>query len=988
MSIDSFDSSFTLTLLPLVDNDANADNSSTITAIAKVTRNNHLLADENITFQLLNTKAVFIDSNRQVTSGNTGATGRVTKKFKSWEVAGGKIIAYMTNNISVNAGPEEFTFKEWRPPYDAIIVLTLENNDALSDGKDAIIAKVTVTASDGVTPLSGVKVNFELLDNDTANFIDSGEDRTWGLTTEKGQIKKSFTDSSAETGEVHVFITSDGGDKISAPDKSFQFKPLEPDRIQLSLKNNGAIAGGGKNTVLATVTNKGVLMPDQTVHFSLPDSSAVFVDSNETSNGYSVTSGITGKDGTVSKDFTDTIWQEGTIHAYIAIPGQPLDKVDDDKIFLFIEPPGLQIDLKPLQVKLLSSGNWVNGSDAPADGNSAIQVTAVVTAENEHGCRLPLQNVVVKFHLPKAGHAIFTAPQSPYTITGQTNSQGEVSQQFTCEYIESVNFLEANRTVTAYISGHKDQQLKSSQAFTFSDPWQDVAQLTASFNSNPSATIYANGLHQAVYRLSFVLASASGTRLNTHNQPTLQDVISQVKLIDFYSKNELGTGSLSAVHYSRTPNIYQKNLEFSNIPSETIVDDNSDHINNGVVFLTYYITCDPEKILDILQTGVAITPGNSSKTIYNASGEKFNIPVTLKLMQAVNYNSNLISLQGKHSIHPGESENDQELANPGGIEPAGNFWRQWDYTLKLQDNIDNLRLFQCILDTNSTLPSDYVFASRSNVIYNNQAYFWPNNVHDANGNSLPSQNTYTVKSPGTPEQKINIPADENTMLYFTIYSTFGHINSGGYKYHPVNFSLYDQYGNSGKFSISPIDIPLIYNYETIANLNFIKDGFTTAQPSEAPGEISDIFIMTDFQSEQTIGICDDKTIIRWTGGPPLDTKSSRITFTIKPNAAQSDNPQRIFQIQHKIGDIANYLSIKGSNNPVILTTDMNNAKTWYLKPIWQDNYIVISDYSYPGNNSWYPANASETRTGEHVFVFLSPYHNKDNSFRWSFIASK
>ncbi|CRX97093.1 Ig-like domain-containing protein [Yersinia enterocolitica] len=980
MSTNSFDSSMTCkwSTPPLTDDGANADNVSKITAAVIVAQGDSALYNKSVTFEIIDNPGVFFDNNKTSSDSLSNVNGIATKLFKSAVVGTGKITAYLTDNPLISAGIQNFEFKEWQPSA-ALVTTVIINNGADMGGNDPITVAATVTDKNGKAPLSGVRVHFELLDSedDTALFSDTTTSKSQGITDVNGEISKLFIDSVAETGSVHVYVSSSGGDKIPATDKPFQFSPIQADSMQLSLSNDGAFAGGEKITVKASLTNKGNPLPSQKVNFILPDSSAVFVDGTINNDGYSITSGVTGPEGTVSKEFTDNVWEEGTVNASTVVSGSQQVPLNQDKKFLFNEPPSLQIELQPLQVKSLSTGEWISGSDAAADGKTQIQVTAQVSVADDRGIRGPLADVEGVFLLPTAEHAIFVDPNNPYKISGKTNSKGEISQQFTSEYIESTS---SANIVTGYISGHNGSQLSKSLPYSFSDPWQDVAQITASLSGLSSASIYTNGLHQAVYQLSFVLASAGGTRLNSHNQPTVKDVINRVKLVDFNNKNqELGTGILASWQYTLEPNDFDKQLASSVALVEAQWDDSSARIDNGVAYITYYITCKSTESLNRLQIGLAISPTGSSQIIYDAVNEKIEKFVTINLMAEINYYRSNLSLLGKHQKHPGESDSDDQLAMPNGIEPDGNFWRQWDYTLAISDNSELRKIRKCLLISELNLPDDYSFFSKSNIIYNNKAYFWPNNVTGSNGDLLAYKENYPVQSTGTPAQQITVPSGDNSRLYFSIYSAFGYINVGEVEYKQIDFKLYDQYGNSGDFSIDPEAIPSDYNSNKMGDINFVKDRIPGVMSNSSIGIKTDLFISSNTYNTDTIGICSDSFITDKIGGTVLDLKSSSIAFSITPSSPQDqNNPKRIFNIVYNNINVSNYLKI---NNSAVITTS-DSSITWNLKPIWNDNYVVISNSASPGNISWYPAPANDSKTGEHIFVYVDGYSVTDNSFLW------
>jgi hypothetical protein len=974
----------------LTGDNAKADNHELITVEAQVTLDGEPLSGQNVTFELSRQESdTFIDDKRPTwwTQGETDLQGKISKSFRSWAVGEGQVYVYVTRERDDASPSLTYHFHEWLPDADSRANLELIDNDAQSDGVDAIKAKVTLNASDGVTPLSGVKVNFELLYVDgRATFEDTGEDNTSDYTDKDGTVEKAFVDSYADTGAVHAFINTKGTGKIypSNDYASFTFKAPQPDHVHITLDNDGAVAGSGVITATARVWNSQGNMKGQLVHFELTENNAAVFTSPGTDPKH--TEGTTDDKGEVTVAFTDSIWEEGTINAWVDLPG---GSVDDDEKFTFVMPSSLKVDVKPLEVQPPGQETWIEGDNAPADGVAAIQVTAKVTCDAGSDHDVPMKNVEVVFELPETGHAVFgtvNAGDTSHKVYGTTDQNGCVSKTFTCDYIESAETPVASRTVRAYVAG-PDGQKEDSRPFTFSDPWQDVTSMIVSCGGGSTGAIYKNGQHQAAYHASFKVASAYGETLKKSNQPTIDNIIKRITLIDYDTKNSLALDSLSKITYSLHANEYDKQIVLSSGPLRDEDNDGNQINDSGLVTITWYITCGTEYTGEQLRVGLKIEPSGTDKTIYYAVGtdteRPLSPPVTLRFMPAINYDISDLHVSGEMKRHDGQSVNDDSL--PDGSDTSdGNYWRQWDYRLVIQNNEESRRIFKCCLAEGSNLTQDYAFSEKANGVYDNTLYFWPNNVRDAQGTPLATSNHYTLYANGIPKRDTRASEYNNdgTTLYFTLYSTFGNINYGGYDYHQVNFSLYDQYGNFGEFSLAPENIPKEYNSSTMGSVPFIRSGFSIAKDEKNAGSTNSTVLIQSVTRGQVVGMCKDDYINKVFGGTALELLSGAARFTLTCTGHIGSGQPVYFDISTKsLSGEQNYISQQSDGNGLIFNKDDKEKITWLIQPVWNNNHLVISKRDAPAS-SWYPADAFSDKTGQHLLVYVHDYSEADNDYKW------
>ncbi|HDL6968299.1 TPA: Ig-like domain-containing protein [Yersinia enterocolitica] len=868
-------------------------------------------------------------------------------------------------------------------PNGATINLVLESNDALNNGKAEITAVATVTQADKRTPISGVTVYFILLESNNAVFTGTdGKNQITGNTDERGTISKAFTDTMAETGEVHVYIIIEGGDKPSN-NKEFVFKSPEPDKLVLTLDKAQAEANGKTAiTATATVTENNIKLGEQKIHFVLPDSAAVFTDKNSGTdpNGYSITWGITDENGQVSKPFTDSTWEQGEVHAYfdLGVIGNVDNKVDDNADFLFTEPTSLTIQMQPLTC-ITKNGSGQNvvieNNKTVADGVARFIASAIITVEDVDNAtqRIPLQNTSVVFELPDGGHTKFTLTSddiangaTSYVVTAKTDSNGKASTPaFTSSYI-------GTGTINAYVVAHAGSKKQDNKPFSFTDPWQNITDLYSKFAGGVNtALIYANGLHQAQLQLKLTLASLdAGEILVTSNQPDLETVANSIKFINYENLDPLGDGTLNGWHVSRIPNIYDKHLLGQNMAAlEQELSNESlwvDRVENGIAYLTYYFTCDSDQSNKYLQLGMTITPSAANADpIYNALGNNsnwFHDPVSLQANPEIVYNTSHLNIVPRRAGRSGEHDD-------YATEDSDNLWRHWDYQVRFNDGVFSqygTSIFRCVLcEETEKLLTHKPFTRVSNMFYNFAGYFWPNNVYDSNGKQLASSDSYSVRLGAEPTKCINLPSNNTNTLYFTLYSVFGNggvtedgdapgtgeLSVSGYNFVSSRITLFDQYGNHGYFTVDPRNIPKKFSLDGFNDWFFITDGHITINKG-SPGSYPDTFriLSEKYQS----------SVLDYNTGYEDVHKYYFWQICGRVNSAQNNT----FKILEKgSGDTGIVLSANGQyynflypiNYPSTGFSDVvyslnslssgDSGYSSFLFPVWNNNTMIIKSYT-------------------------------------------
>ena len=851
-------------------------------------------------------------------------------------------------------------------------ILTLSdplNNGALDNGKDEITFTAKVVNKEDKTPAEGMTIKFTLEDTQNhAIFTESDIDNkqtSSGVSDDKGEVTRSITDTMAENGEIEAYIEFTGGDKLSAT-KHFMFVPPPP-TLTVTLSNDPSIADGQSSISVTAqlLTIDGVAIQGQLVHFALADSMAIFTDDDaETSaDGHSTTSGTTDDQGKVTKPFVDQVWEEGSVTASATIKGSgdPV-VVDGQAKFRFTQPPSLQLEILALEAQT-KDGEWVEGDSTVADGKSGNKVTLKTTVAdiNDSTKRKNLANVPVEVNLSKEGHAVFTDKNGDpvYTLQGVTNSVGEFTQTFTCQYIE-IGKTETDkaivdddiRTVSGAVDGHDGIILSESTLFEFTDPWQDVIAINYIFAGGlTEAAIYANGLHQAKVNIRMQLCSLyNSTPLSNSNQPPIEDVINSIAFIEYDTLTPFGQGDLTGWDTCLIPNIFDKHLKGQNGIAVKDEDD-PNRIEDGIAYLSFYITCDSVQKLKQIRIGMNIKPTGNEADVLTVSlhGTEPVTPISLEALLKIVYGGDNIEITYAHLIHGNE-------VDPYAVESLDNCWRQWNYALRFNDDVQNrygTTIFQCRLAPSKTMPANYEFSQISSTIYNFKGYFWPVNVYDSNGVPLQQPNQYIMQSPGLPSQLWNAPAESDNdkgTIYFSAYCAFGYINVGGYSFCPVPITLYDQYGNTGDYTVFPNNLPSTYSVEAFDDWDFIIPGHLNEADTGDKGywpesmnirsflhEGYGLYVRTDFDIQGLYplsGKLGDNEV-KYRGKYIFEYKDS-CTFIVRSDFFASANylyPTAFYNALGKAVYSVNNKDISGTGGAVSS-----------LKPVWVNNTFVIQAY--------------------------------------------
>ena len=796
-----------------------------------------------------------------------------------------------------------------------------------------------------------------------AVFTDTGNSETTSITNGSGTCAVSLVCKSVSAGQVTAYLAID---PTVTDNKEYQYVGQAAfDPLKISGCDNAFNDGKSKLTASTRLIEDGT-GKKASVKFTFVSGSALFVRSGKPTDTV-----WTDDDGTVAIDFTDTVAEPGIIA--VCLPSD--QEVKADATFKFLKLPGIKaqalVDLSPADG---TSANIVEVHVADAKGQPYKGVDLVYSVGGD---------VTIVGSEPARARAV-GATQTGYGKTGPT---GKLEVSFTATDATAGTFevwLAVNDSVRA------------SAAYAFTNAWTAIANLRfgdAVTSALQPGHIYANGQHQAQIEVSFDLTNKAGAILPLSEQPDLQTVRDAVLFIDYDGKQLLsgqsdpedGTPVLPGWAVSATGNDFEK---ISLIQTK---DDNGDRIQDGRAYLTYYITGAPAMAGRELGVGLRVSPHPNGSPIYNAADGDFNFPAYLRAEDPPRYRADALDIVCRPVPHQGMDDNGpQNLAGP---DDPGNFWRQWDYSVALPEVPPGSPLqpvlHRCQLAEGELMPENFCFSARSNGLYNYQAYFWPNNVEDANGSPVggtaPRQ---TVQSPGTPPRSIPVSGASGA-LRFTLYAAFGHLSPDSMDCKPVNFTLFDQYGNSTALHLEPLLIPYKYDNTAIAAWRFIGDDFADAAPSTQPGYSDPVSLYNSASAGggRVGALQDDKGEFP---GPPvvLNKDAVRVTLTARPDA---DGGTLV--TSHTAFDIAiqtppysgKSLFVTADRRAPVMVARSGSGNEWHLAPAWNANATFIATQSTE-YVFCYGMKDSLVQNGETMSaVFATSFRPElENMFTWEF----
>jgi len=527
--------------------------------------------------------------------------------------------------------------------------------------------------------------------------------------------------------------------------------------------------------------------------------------------------------------------------------------------------------------------------------------------------------------------------------------------------------------------------------------WSEVGPISFNFDGlgqhdARAVRIYANGRHQAALKISITLLNASGQLLNPPDYPPISDVIKAIQLIDFDTRTPLGSGLMAQWAVDSTANAFNKHLPPANGRDDdlkaTARDDSGNRIEHSVAYLTLYVRSQPTIMSYRVGLGMKIVPNGGeadSKPFFNSQGGNVSQPAYLQALENVIYSTSELSVSGVHDLHDGES--DDALYNHYGPEIQGNYWRKWDYTVRLAARADGNRIFQCRVK--SALPADCSFSSASNGVYAYKAYFWPRNVFDASGKPVQGadQPDFPLQAPGSSIEYASPPTDDD-LLALTLFCTFGTIDAGAYSYTPVDLQIYDQFGNCGDFTLDPLRLPQGYDVTTLPTLSFLVNGAGQAGSARSqPGSNGPVNVSCTGWHNLIVPLglnTDSGVASTLEGRQPLQLTLRNETFLFTDTSNQPYSSNRVYRISVAGADSGMTIDYDHHSEHTLVAPigATDSAAPWYLGPIWARNTVALST---PGDGdswySWYPETATTGRSVSWIGVFIGQYA-ADKQFEW------
>ena len=224
---------------------------------------------------------------------------------------------------------------------------------------------------------------------------------------------------------------------------------------------------------------------------------------------------------------------------------------------------------------------------------------------------------------------------------------------------------------------------------------------------------------------------------------------------------------------------------------------------------------------------------------------------------------------------------------------------------------------------------------------------------------------------------------------------FGHISFGEAAFTPINFTLYDQYGNRGDFHLYPDDIPQQYDNDILQDWDFVRNNFTTLLPTQQRGEPPNLQLncMVNAQPDANpqvnerkdiIGINSESFVNNYAKGPALEVRAGDgELWLITPVGQDVDNPQRLFTVT-SVKQRKNIYTVNTLNDPLVITDGA--GYNWLLKPLWNKGEMVISYSKDNSTWSWYPTLVTLMQGSTQRILYLvhiEPYHADDDKYAWS-----
>jgi hypothetical protein len=506
------------------------------------------------------------------------------------------------------------------------------------------------------------------------------------------------------------------------------------------------------------------------------------------------------------------------------------------------------------------------------------------------------------------------------------------------------------------------------------------------FTSRSTQTyVYANGRNQAVLCIELVLADGTGTRLTNANSPTIDEVLNAIDIIDYNTGDVLGAGTVAGWSFTSVGNAFHKQLIVNSSATEELdgTPDGNNTIANGLAKVVFYISCDDSALGETALLGVRVTPedgdGIDGIPVENSKDGKFHKPVSLISRAPITYRLTDLEITGQRIRHPNEV--DGTLAFTNGDDPDdGNYWRQFDYHIAFSQSAMSrygTHLYRTVLESDDAYDNECSFGERRTGYFAYKGYFWPKNIYADVNSASPmapnSRTTFPMSSRGISGKTATVTTEANK-LFLTMFCSAGGGISFQYTKIPLIITLYDEYGNAGKFMVTADALPTGgFDATAFTKLNFLTEFIEDTTPStdgDDDGQCQLAFDPNAFGSSPAKAYPPFKIMARLIKGVPLFCISSgdphliikkandeangyKMKYYICHQALTGLDPNSASTVDSTAGDLicmSLHQAQNADNNFDIESIDLTKAtaeQSVALKPVWDMQCSVVIAFTDP-----------------------------------------
>ena len=940
------------------------------------------------------------------------------------------------------------------------VTLSLNPNTAWADGIHKITANATLTNND--VPMAGY-MTFDLIGAAGASFEGPppGQRQQVVQVGPGGDASVNIVDSTAEAGTVKATGSGafDGTPSAASP---FTFTTPPDVTISLSPRTVNFEAATSGAPIYIEVYANGEPLAGQAVMLEIGDSAnPAFFNPGQTKS-ITVTTGPEGKATAIINAFT---WCSGTVSAKVDYNGSSsFDSVDYNSTV----PVGLKVDITDVEYcKINDQNTWYppkmeevkvkdgNGSDAtieaygvPATKNSYVKVHVQYKLNDSPWAGYGQivfsvdSNALLSENIssPKWQNtvsAMYNTPDENYISSGE--KWAEVFMQDGVIELVKLTYQGDPAVIAVTTDTQKTTNVN------FGAAWAVATNGQVQFIGSGAAyaKIYQNGVHQAAVLITFTLADFANKDLTEANMPSIEDVKSAIKLIDFKSSEAYSvlnsSTHFSSVQYGFTSNNFAKEIQSGGsmvVPSMVTSGADGSQFDGPKVKLYYYITFDNDGVSGLLSTmvGMNVQPTSPyagvSRYSFSAKGGSSSAQtVQINGLFPLTYGNDGDVVQVvTASVNP--STQNAGSVNKNGPDPIENYQRRWDATVTLNDQYGS-KLFGAFIsdanvDTNNNTPvstEDCVFFDVKRGMYQIKAYLWQTNLYlisedDYQGDVMDPSSKVTApdKTQTMTLDGVTLAGDSMTNLKvsdyaigITVVAGFGDLGPSANTWRNTKLKLVDIYGNAtAEYSLN-LNLPspgALMSTMNNTNGNGWKP-LTLARigggPSSIPGQGVEISrLVTSDDQNKDYGNQEKnlywgnagKDMVTQAGGRPVSAVLSSNLWTLTLANSQQLNNQKLYKMSALYNGAEYYIMTFGSNvsdkgyHPVVGVVDVNSSECVQLKPYWNDGTVMIfaakDSNTQTDGTYWRWSGVTDGMQNDSVMVFGYKYGDATAMALWVF----